>query len=117
MKYDPNFRKVGNSVRKYINSKKAEKYLQNTNNAVWIMVIDIVIVLISIATFYYIYFVNEDKILKYIGYGLIVFFLLFLVTKIYTLVRRDNNNGGISQLILLSEDGRSLKTWNIAGKV
>ena len=29
----------------------------------------------------------------------------------------DNNNGGISKLILLSEDGRSLKTWNIAGKV
>lgn len=117
VKYDQNFRKVGNGVKKYINSKKAEKYLQNNKNAVWITVIDIVIVLISIATFYYIYFVNEDKILKYIGYGLIVFFFLFLIAKIYTLVSRDNSNGGISKLILLSEDGRSLRTWNIAGKV
>lgn len=117
MKRDSNFRKVGNGVKKFINSKKVEKYSQNSNNFVWVMIIDFLIALISIATFYYIYFVNTDKILKYMGYGLIGVFVLFLGFRIYTLVSKGKSKGGISKLILLSEDGRSLKTWNISGKV
>lgn len=117
MKHNSYFGKVGNSVKRFINKKRIERYYQNTNNVVWVMVIDLVIALISIATFYYIYFINEDKILKYMGYGLIGVFLLFLGFRIYTLVQKGNSKGGISKLILLSEDGRSLRTWNIAGKV
>lgn len=109
--------KVGYSVKKFINSKKVEKYSQNTNNVIWVMVIDIAIFLISLATFYYIYFVNEDINLKYMGYGLIAVFLVFFGLKLYTITRNRRSKGGISKLVLISEDGRSIKTWSIAGKV
>lgn len=104
-------------MKKFINSKKVEKYSQNSNNIIWVMVIDIVIAIISISTLYYIYFVNEDKNLKYIGYGLIAVALAFLGVRVFTLTRKANSKGGISKLILISEDGRSVKTWNIMGKV
>lgn len=109
--------KTGNSVKRFINNKKVEKYSKNTNNTVWVMVIDVLIALISIATFYYIYFVNEEIILKYLGYGLIAVLLMFIVVRIAIFALKGKSNGGISKLILLSEDGRSLKTWNIKGKV
>ncbi len=117
MKQNSNFQKAGNGMKKFINSKKVEKYSQNSNNIIWVMVIDIVIAIISISTLYYIYFVNEDKNLKYIGYGLIAVALAFLGVRVFTLTRKANSKGGISKLILISEDGRSVKTWNIMGKV
>jgi hypothetical protein len=104
-------------MKKFINSKRVEKYSQNTNNIIWIMVIDIAIAIISILTLWYVYFVNEDKTLKYIGYGLIAVALVFFGIRIFTLISKAKSKGGISKLILIGEDGRSLKTWNIVGKV
>ncbi len=117
VKQNSNLQKVGYIVKKYINSKKVERYSQNTNNIIWVMIIDIAIALISIATFYYIYFVNSDKNLKYMGYGLIAVILVFFGLKLFTIVQNGKVKGGISKLVLISEDGRSVKTWSIIGKV
>lgn len=112
-----NIQNTGNTLKRFISNKKVEKYSQNTNNAIWVMVIDILITLISILTFYYIYFINEEKILQYLGYGLIAVFCVFVITRISAIVIKGKSKGGVSMLILISEDGRSLKTWNIRSKV
>ncbi|NLL06004.1 MAG: FHA domain-containing protein [Clostridiaceae bacterium] len=117
MKQNSSLQKAGSGMKKFINSKRVEKYSQNTNNIIWIMVIDIAIAIISILTLWYVYFVNEDKTLKYIGYGLIAVALVFFGIRIFTLISKAKSKGGISKLILIGEDGRSLKTWNIVGKV
>ena len=117
MKQNSNIQKTGNTVKKFINNKKVEKYSQNGNNAIWVMVIDILITLIAIATFYYIYFVNDEIILKYLGYGLIAILAAFLIIRIAAITLKGKSKGGISKLILISEDGRSLKTWNLRGKI
>lgn len=117
MKENTDVPKSGNSLKKFINNKKVEKYSQNTNNAIWVMVIDVVITLITIATFYYIFFINTEQMLKYLGYGLIAVFGIFAITRIAFFVIKGRSKGGISKLILISEDGRSLKTWNIGNKI
>jgi hypothetical protein len=117
VKQNSSLQKAGSGMKKFINSKRVEKYSQNTNNIIWIMVIDIAIAIISILTLWYVYFVNEDKTLKYIGYGLIAVALVFFGIRIFTLISKAKSKGGISKLILIGEDGRSLKTWNIVGKV
>ena len=117
MKQNSSLQKAGSGMKKFINSKKVEKYSQNTNNIIWIMIIDIVIAIVSIGMLYYVYFVNEDKNLKYIGYGLIAVALVFFGVRIFALTRKANSKGGISKLILISEDGRSLKTWNIMDRI
>lgn len=117
MKENMNIQKTGNTLKRFISNKKVEKYSQNTNNAIWVMVIDILIILISILTFYYIYFMNEEKIIKYLGYGLIAVFCVFIIARISAIVIKGKSKGGVSMLILISEDGRSLRTWNIRGKV
>ena len=117
MKENMNIRNTGNTLKRFISNKKVEKYSQNTNNAIWVMVIDILIILISILTFYYIYFVNDEKILKYLGYGLIAVFGIFIIIRISAIVIKGKSKGGVSKLILISEDGRSLRNWNISGKV
>lgn len=117
MKENVNIQKPGNTLKRFINNKKVEKYSQNTNNTIWVIIIDIFISLISVATFYYIYFVNEEKILKYLGYGLIAIFSSFIIIRIAAIAIKGKSKGGVSKLILLSEDGRSRKIWDIRGKV
>lgn len=117
MKQNDNTPKNGNAVKKFISNKKVETYSQNRNNAIWVLVIDILITLISIATFYYIYFINTELTLKYMGYGLIAIFSIFIIVRILSSTLKGKKNGGISKLILISEDGRSLKNWNLRGKV
>jgi len=109
--------KSGNNIKKYISNKKVERYSQGNKNTVLLYVIDILIALMFVATLCYIYLINDNKILKYIGYGVIVIFAAFVIVRILTVILAGQSESAVTKLVLVSEDGRGIKTWNIKGKV
>lgn len=109
--------KSGNNIKKYISNKKVERYSQGNKNTVLLYVIDILIALMFVATLCYIYLINENRILKYVGYGVIVIFVAFVIVRILTVLLAGQSESAVSKLVLVSEDGRGIKTWNIKGKV
>ncbi|NLP15079.1 MAG: FHA domain-containing protein [Clostridium sp.] len=117
MKQNSLLPRSGDNIKKYINNKKVEKYSQGNKNTVWLYVIDALIVLVFISTLCYIYLVNDNQILKYIGYGIIVIFGAFVIVRILTILLAGQNESAITKLVLISEDGRGIKSWNIKGKV
>ncbi|TYQ16968.1 UNVERIFIED_CONTAM: pSer/pThr/pTyr-binding forkhead associated (FHA) protein [Acetivibrio alkalicellulosi] len=112
---------VKRKLNKYLGkgkAQKAQKAPKSKMNKNLILIIDILITLTLAGTVYYIYFVNEEALLKYLGYVAISAYGLFLVTKITAIVlNREKTDVKISKLILLDEDGANAKTWNIKGKV
>ena len=52
------------NVKRYINQKKVEKYSERGQNTFGILIVDILIIVMFIFTFYYIYFVHDIDILK-----------------------------------------------------
>ena len=96
-----------NSLKKYPNHKKADGYQVNNKNSVWMYIIDGLITLIIAATLCYVYLVNDNLILKYLGYGVSVVFGAFVTVRLLT----------IAKLVLVGENGKNIKTWNIEGKV
>jgi hypothetical protein len=109
--------KSGSNIKKYISNKKVERYSQGNKNTVLLYVIDILIALMFVATLCYIYLINDNKILKYIGYGVIVIFVAFVIVRILTVLIAGQSQSAVTKLVLVSEDGRGIKTWNLKGKV
>ena len=109
--------KSGSNIKKYISNKKVARYSQGNKNTVLLYVIDILIALMFVATLCYIYLINDNKILKYIGYGVIVIFVAFVIVRILTVLIAGQSQSAVTKLVLVSEDGRGIKTWNLKGKV
>jgi len=105
--------------RKTSKSSVEENYANPNKN--WIIVIDILITLVLAATLYYIFFTgagDDSKYLKYFGFaamGLYAFFLTVSILVFATQKKKADYN--ISKLILLNENGTSMKTWIINDKV
>ena len=106
-----------NSLKKYPNHKKADGYQVNNKNSVWMYIIDGLITLIIAATLCYVYLVNDNQIIKYMGYGVSVVFGAFVTVRILTIILAGEKDKAISKLVLVGENGKNIKTWNIEGKV
>ena len=106
------------NVKRYINQKKVEKYSERGQNTFGILIVDILIIVMFIFTFYYIYFVNDIDILKYLGYGVIAISIAFSIVRVLTIVFSNQCEiGGLTKLIMLDDNGKSLKTWNINNRI
>lgn len=108
---------VKNNFKKYINEKKMETY-SDKKKALWVMVIDILIVVITLITLYFIFFIDNDKpVLDYLGYAAILLIVCFGVFKVITIGFTDTTSSKITKVVLADDDGSSIKTWSIKGKV
>lgn len=108
---------VKNNFKKFVNEKKMETY-SDKKKALWIMIIDILIVIITLATLYFIFFIDNDKpILDYLGYAAILLIVCFGVFKFISIGFSSSTSSNITKVVLLDDDGSSIKTWNLKGKV
>ena len=108
---------VKNNIKKFVNEKKMETY-SDKKKALWIMIIDILIVVITLATLFFIFFIDNDKpILDYFGYAAIILIVCFGVFKFISIGFSGSKGSNITKVILVDDDGSSIKTWNIKGKV
>jgi len=108
---------VKNNIKKFVNEKKMETY-SDKKKALWIMIIDILIVIITLGTLYFIFFIDNDKpILDYFGYAAVILILCFGVFKFISIGFSSSKGSSITKVILVDDDGSSIKTWNIKGKV
>lgn len=96
-----------NRVEKLSESKK-----------IMVRILDITIVIITCITFYYVFFVNQELLLKII-FGSAV----CLIAIIYSLVKfvlndsvNANTNATIQKMVLLSDKGARTKEWLIQGE-
>lgn len=106
------------NVKKYYNKKKFEKYSGRGEKSIAIIILDILIVIVFIITFYYIYFINTEKIVKIAGYVAIALFTAFCVVRIISIVINNGKSlGGITKLVLVDDNGKSVRTWIIENKV
>ncbi|HOV27079.1 MAG TPA: FHA domain-containing protein [Pseudobacteroides sp.] len=107
---------IKNNIKKYVNEKKMETY-SDKKKALWIMIIDILIVIITLATLYFIFFIDDKPILDYFGYAAIILIVCFGVFKFISIGFNGFKGSSITKVILVDDDGVSIKTWNIKGKV
>ncbi|MDP4180317.1 MAG: FHA domain-containing protein [Bacillota bacterium] len=108
---------VKNNFKKYINEKKMEAY-SDKNKALWIMIIDIAIVVLSLATLYFIFFIDKDRpLLDYLGYAAIALFIGFVVFKAITIGFTKERSSNLTKIVLIDDDGSTVKTWNLKGKI
>lgn len=107
-----NVRGVANFFKRYIisNSNKTER-------SVWINIVDILIVVIAVAALIYVYWLNMNISLK-IGVSLLlVAVTIGYVIKKYRLpTGHKEEETGITKLVLLDEEGESIKEWYIQGE-
>jgi hypothetical protein len=108
---------VKNNFKKYVNEKKMETY-SDKKKALWVMIIDVLIVIITLATLYYIFFIEKDKpILDYFGYSAILLIVCFGVFKVISIGFNNTTSSNLTKVVLIDDDGSTIKTWNIKGKV
>lgn len=106
------------NIKKYFNKKKVERYKDGGKNSLAITIVDIFIVLLFIVTFYYIYFINEENMIKISGYVAIAVFAAFCIVKIVTVVLNNEKAvGGVTRIVLVDDSGKSLRTWTIGNKI
>lgn len=101
-------------IRNYIVNQKIESQLNHNHSMVWVFVIDITILVLFLAVFYYIFFINRDPSIKkagLIGCGLFVIFILFKLSASSS--KYERRYEGIKTLILKDDDGRNVKSWDL----
>lgn len=74
----PEYLKVVKNMKKFITIKKIENASKNDYNTFNVIFIDILIICLSLATLYYIYFINNNYTLKVLGV-----FLLLTIAAVY----------------------------------
>lgn len=105
------------NIKKYFMIRKMEKYSKGKKNNIWIFALDILIALLFVATFYYVFFINTDNYLKIAGIISMVFCAAFFIMRITVAVTgQEKKYSGMETLMLMGDDGKSIKTWNIKGK-
>lgn len=106
------------NLKKYFNNKKVERYSDGGKNSLAITIVDAFIVLLFIVTFYYIYFINKENIIKISGYVAFAVFAAFCVVKIISIVMNNEKAvGGITRIVLVDDSGKSIRTWTVGNRI
>lgn len=83
----------------------------------WIVVIDVLIACIAAAALFYVYIGNEDLVLKVaVGVLLAAGAVVYAVWRARSRMKRRQDGAAIAKLVLLDEEGESVKEWYIHGE-
>lgn len=84
---------------------------------VWVVVVDVLIVIMTGIVLGYSFFISTDKDLK-VGMGILIVIVvtIIVVKKLWAIPVRAETKTAISKLVLLDEDGESVKEWYIHGE-
>lgn len=98
-------------------TEPAKRHPYRPERSGWIIVIDLLIAVIAAAALFYVYVWNIDPVLK-----AVVGVLLAATAVIYAVLRARSRTAGqeedatIAKLVLLDEEGESVKEWYIHGE-
>ncbi len=109
---------IPKNIKRYFILKKMDNMSENNKNSVGVIIVDLLIFIALAATFIYIFFISKEDTLKIFGIISIVLFLAFLLVKISVFVmKHEKRSSGIEKLILIDEEGVSLKSWDVGGRI
>lgn len=104
-------------IRNYFVFRKLEGYENKKKNSFWIFVIDLLIIMLFLASIYFIYFVNRDPNLKKAGIiGSVLFFVIYISKIAASANRFEKKYNEIQRLILKDDEGRNVKVWDLENK-
>ncbi|AMA73489.1 FHA domain-containing protein [Aneurinibacillus thermoaerophilus] len=97
-----------------------KRYIRNSNeteSSFWINIVDILIVVIAVAALIYVYGLNMNTSLK-IGVSLLLLIVTirYVIKKYRVFTVQHEEKKGITRLVLLDEEGESVKEWYIQGE-
>ncbi len=105
------------NLKRYFIIKKMDSYTKDKKYAAWIIVIDFLIIIALAAIVCYIYFISGNDNLKIFGLISAVLFVAYLVIKISVfVVNYEKSYSGITKLIMIDENGSSLKSWDLGDR-
>ncbi|HEX9061828.1 MAG TPA: hypothetical protein VF941_16740, partial [Clostridia bacterium] len=111
------FINIPRNIKKYLAIKKVEKYADSKNFSAWVLIMDILIVAAFAAEFFYIYFISKNKNLEKVGILSLILFGIFIVIRISLYVMNyEKKHLGVSELILIDDQGSEKMTWGLKGK-
>lgn len=93
-----------------VNEQSTDKPIKSA----WVVAVDVFIVVMIGIVLGYSFFINTDKDIK-VGMGIfiVIVFTVLIVKKLWSIPVRAETKTAISKLILLDEDGESIKEWYI----
>ncbi|MCE5170366.1 FHA domain-containing protein [Paenibacillus profundus] len=104
-------------MRNEAGTEQAKRHPYQQERSGWIIVIDLLIAVIAAAALFYVYVWNIDPVLKVtVGVLLAAAVVIYAVRRVRSRTLLQEEGATIAKLVLLNEEGESVKEWYIHGE-